>query len=224
MDSRAQRQSHRRPQPREHGRAGRHVPGIERGGRQSGDRRREARLQGLAAHACAQARRNSLPRRRNSYPAQRRFRDRHDARNGQSARRNARRRAGSHRHDLLDGRRRPPPIRPDHSVRAAQQICNVRALANRRRGTDHAVEFPDGDSVVESDSRARLRQHGGHQAGRRHAAFHLQPDASAHRSRPAARRDERRVRRRPRRGRADPQLIRTSTSSASPVPPKWAAS
>ena len=100
-----------------------------------------AGLQNSAPDAHAESRRDS-PRGRDSYPAQRRFRDRHDARNGQSARRNARRRAGSHRHDLPNGWRRPSPIRPDHSVRAAQQICNVRALANGVAGLITPWNFP----------------------------------------------------------------------------------
>ena len=39
---------------------------------------------------------------------------------------------------------------------------------------DHAVQFPDGDPVVEADSGTRLRQHGRHQIRRGRAAFGIQ--------------------------------------------------
>ena len=39
---------------------------------------------------------------------------------------------------------------------------------------DHAVEFPDGDSVVEDDAGAGLRKHDRHQTGDRHAAVSCQ--------------------------------------------------
>ena len=103
--------------------------------------------------------------------AQRRLFEGHDARNGQGARRDARRRAGSDRHDVLHGGRRPPPVRSDDAVGVAEQICDERAPVDRRGGIDHAVEFSDGDSVVEDDAGAGLRKHGRVEAGGRHAAF-----------------------------------------------------
>ena len=69
---------------------------------------------------------------------------------------------------------------------------SVRA-PDRRRRTDHAVEFSDGHSVVENHARAGLRQYGRAEAGGRYAAFDLQPDASARGSRAAAGRAECRI-------------------------------
>ena len=57
-----------------------------------------------------------------------------------------RRCAGSDRHDVLHGGRRPPPVRADRSVRAARQVRDVRPAAPGRLRPDHAVELPDGDS------------------------------------------------------------------------------
>ena len=108
-----------------------------------------------------QARRDPVPRRSAHRGAQGRVRARHDARNGQGARRDPRRRAGSDRHDLLPRRRRPPPARADGAVGAARQVCDVAAPADRRVLADHAVEFSDGDSVVEDHPGAGVRQHGG---------------------------------------------------------------
>ena len=68
-----------------------------------------------------------------------------------------------------------------------------------------SLEFSDGHPILESDARAGHREHRRHQAGRGLAAIHLQFDAGAHRSRPAARRDERGIRRRPGRRRATSQ-------------------
>ncbi len=70
-----------------------------------------------------------------------RLRGTDDARDGQGASGNARRRAGSHRHDLFDGRRRAPHVRPDHAFRTAEQVCDVGTRAGGRRRADHAVEF-----------------------------------------------------------------------------------
>ena len=61
--------------------------------------------------------------------------------------------------------RRTPPARSDHAVRAARQVRDVGASAGRRVRDDHAVEFPDGDPVVEDHSGAGLRQHRRHQTG-----------------------------------------------------------
>ena len=97
-------------------------------------------------------------------------RARHDARDGQGPGRDARRRAGGHRHDVLHGGRRTPPVRADGALRAARQVRDVGAPAARRVRADHAVEFSDGDPVVEDHPGARLRQHGGLQAGHAHAA------------------------------------------------------
>ena len=54
-----------------------------------------------------------------------------------------------------------------------------------------SLEFPDGDSVVESDAGASDGKYGGDQTGGRYSAFYLQFDAGVERSWTAARRDER---------------------------------
>ncbi len=96
--------------------------------------------------------------------AQGAVRPRHDPRDGQGARRDPRRRAGSHRRGLLRRRRRPPPLRPDHPLRAAEQVRHDHPHARRRRRPHHAVELPHGHPQLEALSRARLRQHLRHQA------------------------------------------------------------
>ena len=113
----------------------------------------------VASRAGAEARRDAVQGGADHRGAQGRVRARHDARDGQGARGNARRRAGSDRHDVLPRRRRPPPARPDRAVGAARQVRDVDPPADRRVLDDHAVEFPDGDSVVEDHPGAGLRQH-----------------------------------------------------------------
>ena len=76
--------------------------------------------------ARAQARRDPLPRRRDPGAAQGGVLARHDARDGQGPGRDPRRRPGSHRHDVLHGRRGPPPVRPDDAVRAAPTSSRCR--------------------------------------------------------------------------------------------------
>ena len=88
-----------------------------------------------------------------------------DARDGEGAAGDARRRAGSDRHGVPDGRRRPPPARRDDALRAPQQVQHGRAHAPRRRRSDHAVELSDRHPGMEVDGGADLRQHGRHQAG-----------------------------------------------------------
>ena len=134
--------------------------------------------------------------------AQRGLRARHDARDGQGARGDTRRRAGSDRHDLLHGGRGPPPVRSDRAVRAARQVRDVGATAARRVLDHHAVEFPDGDSVVEDRAGARVRQHRRVQAGHADAAVGGQLRQGAGGSRHPARRRQP-GHRRPRCRRAD---------------------
>ena len=88
----------------------------------------------------------------------------------------------------------PPPVRPYRAVRAAEQIRDGGARADRRRRHDHAVEFSDGHSVVEGHAGADLRQHGRAETRRGHAAFDLQPGAGSDGSRRAAGSVERGVR------------------------------
>ena len=99
------------------------------------------------------------------------YAQRHDARDGQGHQGDARRRAGGHRLRLLHRRRRPPPVRPDRAVGAAQQVRHGHPPAAGRLRHDHAVELPHGDPVVEALPRAGRRQHRGDQAGAGHAAL-----------------------------------------------------
>ena len=116
-----------------------------------------------------EARRDPLPGRAAVRRAQGRA-DRADgARDGQGARRGRRRRPGGDRHDLLHGRRGPPPLRPDDAVGDARQVPDERAHAGRGRRRDHAVELPHRHPELEDRARARLRQHGRLQARARHA-------------------------------------------------------
>ena len=89
-----------------------------------------------------------------------------------------RRRPGGDRHVGLHGRRGPPPLRPHDALRAARQVPDVGADADRRRRRDHAVELPDRDPGVEAHAGARLRQHGRPEAGGGHAA----PGRALHRA------------------------------------------
>ena len=95
------------------------------------DAAREA-FEVVAAGAGAQARGDSVPRRGDAGQAQGRSGARHDAGDGQGPCRNARRRAGSHRHDLLHGRGRAAAVWADHAVGAARQVRHVGAAAAGR--------------------------------------------------------------------------------------------
>ena len=83
-----------------------------------------------------------------------------------------------------EGRRH---VRPDGAVGAARQVRDVGAPAARRLRDHHAVEFPDGDPVVEDHPGARLRQHRRVQAGDADAAVGGQLRARCSRT-PACRR------------------------------------
>ena len=74
---------------------------------------------------------------------------------------------------------------------------SVRQSDGRLRA-DHAVEFSDGDSVVENDAGAGVRQYSGDQAGGRYAAFDLQLRANPWWKRVCRRGGERGERRRAR--------------------------
>ena len=134
-----------------------------------------------ARRFCSRLRRSSPTRKEAVCP-------RHDARDGQGARRNARRRAGSDRHDVLPRRRGPATARTHRAVRDARQVRDVDAPADRRLLDDHAVEFPDGDPVVEDHSGARVRQHRGVEAVGAHAALRAQLRQGARGGRRSARR------------------------------------
>ena len=78
---------------------------------------------------------------------------------GKVLKRNSWRHAGSHRHRLLHGRRRPPHVRSHHSFGTSQQVRHGGSPASRRLRNDYSVEFSHGDSVMEAVARSRLRQH-----------------------------------------------------------------
>ena len=72
------------------------------------------------------------------------------------------------------------------AVRTPQQDGNVRSAAGWCLRVDHALEFSDGDSVVEDDAGADLRQYGCHQARRGYTAFNHQPRSRGRGGRRAA--------------------------------------
>ena len=146
----------------------------------------------LAPRAGPAARRDPVPPRRDPARPQGAVRARHDARDGQGPQGGPRRRPGGHRHGLPHGRRGPAPARADDAVRAAEQVRDVGAVADRRLRVHHAVELPDGDPGLEDDGRPRVRQHGRHQAGDGHAALGRELRARARGRGPPARRLQRR--------------------------------
>ncbi len=135
-------------------------------------------------------------------------RARHDPRDGQGHQGDARRRAGGHRLRLLHRRRRPPHVRADRPVGAAQQVRHGDPPAAGRLRHDHAVEFPHGDSVVEAFPCAGRRQHRRHQARAGHAALDLQLRADAARRRRSRGRGQHRHRLRRRSRHADGRASR----------------
>src|ERR1700688_4364655 len=128
----------------------------------------------MAADTCAETRRDFVSRGGDFDRAQGRLFARHDARDGQSAGGNARRRAGSDRHDLPDGRRGKTAVWPNHAVGTAEQVRDVGAHAGGSGWADLSLEFSDGDPVMESDAGAGNWKYGGDQAGGRYAALYLQ--------------------------------------------------
>ena len=93
------------------GEAARRADRIRRERRQQGRRGRREGVQELAAGARAAPRRNPVQGRANAGGAQGRPGPPDDPGDGQGAGRGTRRRAGSHRHDLLHGGRGPPAVR-----------------------------------------------------------------------------------------------------------------
>ena len=231
----------REPQPRRPGRSDRPLPGVDarRCRRRAG--RRASRLRVVAPRAGAAARRDPAAGGADHRRAQGAVCPRHDARDGQGARGNARRRPGSHRHDVLHGGRGAPAVRPDGAVGAARQVRDVGAPADRRLLGHHAVELPDGDPVVEDRAGARLRQHRRVQAGVADAALGHQLRRSAARrpgcrpawstSSPAGRTSGRcsrgttacRSSRSPARPRSAASSIRTPRPASRRSTSKWAA-
>ena len=95
-------------------------PDSDRARRRRGRALGQARLRALVAHAGAGARRRAAPGRRPAGRAEGGDRRRDDPRDGQGAGRDARRRAGGHRHRLLRGDRGAPALRPHRAERAAR--------------------------------------------------------------------------------------------------------
>ena len=83
-----------------------------------------------------------------------------DSRDGQGVEGNPRRCSGRHRLRVSQCRRGAAAVWRDHAGGVAQQIRHVGAHADRRVRVDHAVEFPAGDSYLETISGADLRQYG----------------------------------------------------------------
>ena len=106
-----------------------------------------------------QARRTPLQGRPRPRGPQGATRPRDDRGDGQGHRRGPWRCPGGHRHDLLHGGRRSPPLRPDHPLGDAQQVPDVDPQAARRLRHDHPLELPDGDPHLEDDARPHRRQH-----------------------------------------------------------------
>ena len=148
------------------------------------------RVRPLAAGARAATRRAPLSRRGNPGGTERGIRANDDARDGEDSRRDPRRRAGSHRHELPDGRRGPSSVRADSAVGTAREVRDVDPSADRRLRHDHRLEFSDRGAVVEDPAGAGVRQHSGIQAGRRGAAFRRQLRPGPPRCGAAARRAE----------------------------------
>ena len=122
-----------------------------------------------------------------------------DARDGQAAHRDARRRAGRDRHRVLrgdEGRRLFGHTVPSE---LREQVGDELPPADRRGGHHHAVQLPARDPDVEDVSRARLRKRVRLQAGRGRAAHRTRARRDHARGRAAARGDPARAR--PRRGR-----------------------
>ena len=97
-----------------------------------------------------------------------------------------------------------------------------RPPAARRRRPGHPLELPAADAGVEDRARPGLRQHGGAQAGRDHAAHRPRLRRHLPAGRPAARRRQHRHRRRRHRARRSSSTP-ASTRWRSPARPRWAA-
>src|SRR5690348_6230307 len=115
----------------------------------------------MALDARSASRRDSLPRGGDSGEAQGRLRPRNDAGNGESSGGDAWRRSGSDRHDVFDGRGGPAHVWRYDAFRVAEQVRDVRSRTRRSGRSDYAVEFSDGDSLLEDNAGADLREHDG---------------------------------------------------------------
>src|SRR5258707_10969126 len=119
----------------------------------------------MAADAGSEARGDSVSRGGDVGAAQGRLFEGHDTRDGEGVGGNARRCAGSHRHDVLHGRRGAQIVWADDAFGVTEQIRDERAAVDWCRRTDYTMEFSDGDSVVEDDAGADLREYSGAEAG-----------------------------------------------------------
>ena len=162
---------------------------------------------------------------RSSSRTQGKIRPRHDPRNGQSARRNPRRRPGGHRRSLLRGRRRPTPLRRHHP----QSSCPTNspcpsACPSASVGLITPWNFPMAipswklfPALVAGNTCVIKPADG-------HAALHLQPGPGARRSRPSAGRRQHRLRLRLLRPARRSSSTPASAPSASPARAKSARS
>jgi len=127
----------------------------------------------VAAGAGAEARGNFVSRRGNSGASQRKSISKDMTREmGKVLAETPRRRARSHRHDVLQ-----PAKAEDFLGRRLLRITEQVAMSVRQSigvvRNDYAVEFSDGDSVVENVAGAGERKYSRAEAGGRHAAFFL---------------------------------------------------
>ena len=176
---------------------------VRCGRRREGGRVGAARLRGVARDAGAGARRRAAPHRRPHDEAKGRDRRPHDARDGQAAHRDARRRPGRHRHRVLRRDRRASPLRPHGAERDAEQVGDELPSADRRCRHHHAVQLSDGDSDLEDVSGAALRKRVHLQAGRGRSAHRARARRDHARGGAAARSDSARARPRRDRRRGD---------------------
>src|SRR6266581_3779067 len=96
----------------------------------------------MAAGARAEASGNYVPRGGVAGAAQGRVFQRHDAGDGQGAAGSARGRPGSHRHDVLHGRRRAATVWADDSFGTPEQVCDERAAVHWGVRDDYSMNFP----------------------------------------------------------------------------------
>src|SRR6202171_6544931 len=156
----------------------------------------------MATDASTQACGDIVSRSGTAAAAERRFFEGHDAGNGQGAGGNPGRCAGSHRHDVLHGGGGAAAFWADDAVGTAEQIRHEHAAVRRRMRDDSAVEFSDGDTIVENDAGAGEREHGGAETGGGYAAIGVPSGASFGRGWRATGRSEYGKRRRAQRGRS----------------------
>ena len=195
---------------------------LWRGGDDSRDRSRAARLRPLGEDAAQGAGADPATLVRPHHRQSRRHRPHHDQRAGEAPCGGAgRSRLRRRLHRIL---RRGGQA---HLWRGQSDL--PRRFAHRRRQAagrggrgDHAVEFPRGDDHPQGRACARRRLHGGGQARGRDAADRAGARRTCAARRPAAGRPQSRDRRRARDRQGDDATIRPCARSASPARPRSA--